>query len=266
MSEDEFFVTIAAFVAGFGGWALWWWRTSDVVSLPSKASPLTPIVFSLVVATAVITGVVKLWADAVVREEPPYQFMYLFIGIAWLRFAEFAFHWGGISVRDDVVERRNPAAVPAIAGAVIGVACAYAGGNVGDGPGWWVVVIAAALGTSGIAIVWSWLSKFTDIIDIITIDRDVAAGVRFGGLMLASGAIAGRAVAGDWHGIDGMIVDFLKIFPAALALLLVAVGVERASAPTVSRPHPPVATFGVLPALLYVSAAAALRVWLGAPA
>ena len=38
------------------------------------------------------------------------------------------------------------AAVPAVVGALVGVTFCYAGGNIGDGPGWWVVVFSAGAG------------------------------------------------------------------------------------------------------------------------
>ena len=48
----------------------------------------------------------------------------------------------------------NAAAAMATAGATIGVTLSYAGGNIGDGPGWWVVVFSAAIATAGLFACW----------------------------------------------------------------------------------------------------------------
>jgi uncharacterized membrane protein YjfL (UPF0719 family) len=264
MSPDEGFVTLAAVILAVGGWGFWVNRATSVAR-PASRPLLTRLFAALAVAALIILFVVRVWSDAVVQATPAYQFMYFVLGLAWVKGVEFLFAWGGISVRDDVVERGNAAAAEALSGALIGAALAYAGANIGDGPGWWVVVISAALSTASVAVVWTWLSRFTGVIDTITIDRDPAAGVRFGGFMAACGAIAGRAVAGDWHGIDGLLIDFAKIAPAMLPLLALAVWTDRSYRPRPDRPHPPVIVFGVVPGLTYIAAAGAILVWLGPP-
>ena len=265
MSEDEVLVTVAATVFGLGGWGFWGMRVAGIVHWPSRRSLLLPLAVALTIAALTILFVLRVWSDAVVRVTPSYQFMYFMLGVAWLKVVESLFVWGGVSARDDVMERGNAAAVPAIGGSLIGVACAYAGGNIGDGPGWWVVVVSAVCGSVALALVWMWLSRLTRVIDTITIDRDMAAGVRFGALMIACGAIAGRAVAGDWQGLEGLSVDFLTIAPAMLPLLVLAIGFERLGVPTRDRPHPPVVLYGAVPAVLFLSSAAAFLVWLGPP-
>lgn len=265
MSSDELLITLVSAIGAAAGWAAWANRAVCVSHFASRTRLFYRLSLALALAALVILFVVRFWSDAVVRSTLAYQFMYFALGMAWLKAAEFLFAWGGLSVRDDVVERGNAAAGIALGGALIGCACAYAGANVGDGPGWWVVIVSAALGTAGLAAAWGWVARITGVIDTITIDRDPAAGVRFGGLLIASGAIAGRAVAGDWHGVVGLVHDFFVVAPAILPLLGLAIVFERAGRPKTDRPHPPVAMFGVLPAVLYVSAAAAFLIWLGAP-
>lgn len=265
MSPDELLITLASAFAAAAGWIVWASRARGVSDLSSRSPLFNRLYVALAVAALVILFVVVFWSDEVVRHTPSYQFMYFALGMAWLKAVEFLFAWGGISVRDDVVERGNPAAAEALSGALAGAAFAYAGANIGDGPGWWVVIISAALSTASVAVVWTWLSRFTSIIDTITIDRDPAAGVRFGGLMAACGAIAGRAVAGDWRGVDGLLMDFIRIAPAMLPLLALAVWNDRSYRPRPDRPHPPVIQFGVVPGMTYIAAAGAFIAWLGLP-
>lgn len=265
MSDDEVLVMVLSTLLALGGWTFWLVRARQIVRWPANRPSIGPLAAALVIATAVIVLVVRTLADAVVREMPAYQFLYVALGAAWLKFVEFGFHWFGLSVRDDVVERANPAATAAIGGLLIGIACAYAGGNIGDGPGWWIVVFSAAVSTTALAVVWNWLGRFTRIIDAITIDRDMAAGVRFGGFMIACGLIAGRAVAGDWTGLDRFFIDFASVAPWMLVLLAAAVAIERVAQPTGERPHPPVPVFGIAPAVVYLAATAALLAQLGLP-
>jgi hypothetical protein len=52
----------------------------------------------------------------------------------------------GVSARDDVLERRNSAALIAVVGALLGAILCIAGGNIGEGPG--VEVVIASAGTA----------------------------------------------------------------------------------------------------------------------
>ena len=60
-----------------------------------------------------------------------------------------------LSARDDVVERSNRAAIPAIAGGLLAITLCFAGGNIGDGPGWWVVMFCGVLSTGTLLLAWS---------------------------------------------------------------------------------------------------------------
>ena len=193
MSDDEVIVTIAATILSLVGWAIWSYRLAGIERLRARRAPVAFLYAGLLGSIAVIAAVLLTASASDVRTSTAYLFMYGMIGLAWLRFAEFGFAWGGVSIRDDVGERANVAAVPVVVGAWIGVACCYAGGNVGEGPGWSVVVFSGLLATAALALVWIAITRTTAAIDVITIDRDPAAGLRFGGLLAACGLILGRA-------------------------------------------------------------------------
>ena len=156
-----------------------------------------------------------------------------------------------------LAERGNAAARPAIAGALGGAAGCYFGGNIGDGPGWWVVVACATIATASYFAAWVVLDRFARVNDAVTIERDVPSGVRLAGFLVASGLILGRAVAGDWHSLPATVRDFVLTAWPVVPLAGVAALLEPQVRPTPSRPRPSMMTAGIAPALLYLAAALA---------
>lgn len=250
MSEDEIVVTLLALVVG----PVWW--TVTLIRL-ARLSPLRPGaagVQALTVALSVcgigILIVLKTLASFDVVNAPEYQFMYGVLGLAWLRVSERFFAFAGFSIRDDLVERRNTAAIPAMAGAFAGLACCYAGGNIGDGPGWWVVVFSGGLATAILFIAWLMLAQFSPVMDAVTIDRDPAAGIRLGAFLAGAGVLLGRAAAGDWYSVGDTLGDIGAVVPALAVMLVVAILAERVARPTPQRPRAPLFLHGIVPALL----------------
>jgi hypothetical protein len=257
MSEDEILVTLIALAFG----PLWW--TITLVRL-ARLAPLRPGGLAVQALTVIVSlcgvavlFVLKTLASFDVVDAPEYQFMYGVLGLAWLRIGERFFAFAGLSVRDDLVERRNAAAIPAAAGAFVGLTCCYAGGNIGDGPGWWVVVFSAGIASAVLFIFWLLLAQFSPVMDAITIDRDPASGIRLGALLAGAGLLLGRAVAGDWYSPGDTIADVATAIPALGVMFVVAALVEIVARPTPERPRPPVFLHGLGPALLYLAIAAA---------
>jgi hypothetical protein len=80
-----------------------------------------------------------------------------------------------IRFRQDVRDRNNFAAAIAIGGLLLGSAIAYAGGNIGDGPGFHVVVFSALLSTATVySSVWV-LALVSDAEERVSVDHDVGA-------------------------------------------------------------------------------------------
>jgi hypothetical protein len=256
MSDDEVVVTIGATVIGPALWAFWLFRIARVGAVRPGRAGVRAIGLALVACSVFIFGVLKTAASFDVVNAPPYLFMYLVAGLAWLRVAEWFFRFAGLSARDDIVERRNMAALPAFVGALAGVTFCYAGANVGDGPGWWVVVFSAGLATATLFGAWLALGSLGDGIDAVTIDRDTAAGVRLGAFLAACGVVLGRAVAGDWESATQTVVDAAPALPVVILMLGAALVVERLARPTPRRPRAPLFLLGIVPAVLYLGIAA----------
>jgi hypothetical protein len=244
MSGDEVMVMVLSFVTAILGWR---W-----LAMPPRARrPGVPAWGWLwlvpLLGAAGVWVVLKTLASFDVREAPEYLTLYTLLGLAWMSFGGGP--WLGVSARDDVGERGNVAAFWLYAGAVLGCAACYAGANVGDGPGWWCVVWAGMLATAGWAGTFHLLHGVTGIVEHVTVDRDVASGVRAASFLLVSGVLWGRGGAGDWTSAFHTVLELRAAWPVAL-LFVKAVWVERLVKPRPDRPHGALFRHGVLPALV----------------
>lgn len=257
MSVDEAVVLGASLMLGALSWSRWY---GDVRAAAWRRSGFRErwwLILPPLVAAFLVFLVLRGWAASDVRDDPQYLLLYEALGVAWISAGLRVLPLLGLSARDDVVERGNRAAAIAIAGAIVGIALCFAGGNVGEGPGWWGVAFCALLSTGTLLLFWALLDRLTRVADAVTIDRDPAAGVRVAGLFLALGLILGRAVAGGWLDVGAALLDFaLKGWPAAV-LLALAVLLERRLRPTPEAPDRPALSHGAVPALLYLGLSAA---------
>jgi uncharacterized membrane protein YjfL (UPF0719 family) len=252
MSPDELVVTVAAVAFGPVAWFLWFNRASQS-TLPGRGSAGLGVLGATVVAcSTLLLFVLVTAASHDVRADFGYLFMYSVLGLAWLRLGEVFFAYAGVSARDDVVERGNTAATIALSGALLAVMLCYAGGNIGDGPGWWVVVFSAALATGGLLIAWQLYGLVARGADAVTIDRDPAAGMRLAGFLVACGLVLGWSVAGDWISVEATVQDCVRMLPFVGILVVLAVIIEPLARPTIQEPRRPFGSHGVGMGLLYV--------------
>lgn len=252
MSNDEAAVLLVSLAMGPAAWLVYLSKLSLIRRFRKSHAPLLTVAGVIVACTLGLWAILIRYAAPDVRQAPQYLALYLLLGLAWLRASEILLTYAGLSLRDDVIERNNAAALAAMSGALVGVTLCYAGGNIGSGPGWWVVVFCGALATTGLAAIWLLLEQTSGVTDVVTIDHDLAAGVRLAGLLAASGLILGRSVAGDWHSIDSTLADFARIGWVTLPLAGAAVAIERIARPTIARPRPAVFLAGILPAAAYL--------------
>lgn len=189
---------------------------------PSRA-PGIFLVTLLLLCAVILVFVLAQWADREVRADSTWIFLYLIFSLAWILAAQEMFAFVGISWRDDFLERRNGSAAIAFSGFTFGATFCTAGANVGNGPGWWVVLFCAALSTCALLVLWVILNWIGEIADAIAIERDLGAGIRAGGYLAAAGLILGISVSGDWKSLQDTILDFIKAaWPAALFLFFSA--------------------------------------------
>lgn len=263
MSEDEGMVLVFCLLAGGMAWVAWFWQASFTAPRCSRFEHRWPILLAPAVSAGALYAVLARFSSLDVRDDPVYLTFYMVLGAAWTGLAAWLLPYLGLSARDDVIERANPAAAQAIGGAMVGITLCFAGGNIGNGPGWWVVFFSAFLATAALFLFWILLDRATGLADTLTIDRDRAAGLRAAGLFIGAGLILGRAVAGDWESAAGTAVDFVKTGWPVAVLWLVAASMERRLRPSPERPEPPLGSHGAAPFLLYLGLAAFSLVWAG---
>ena len=260
MSGDEGLVLIVCCVIALAGWGHWYFMTRVVAGFGPARERRTPLYLIPLLCVALLFVVLKLAASHDVRDSLQYLFMYLVMGAAWVVAWTAPMRLLGVSPRDDALERANPAASYAVAGAIVGLTLAFAGGNIGNGPGWWVVVFSAGMATLTLLLVWAIVQSLGGTSELVTVERDVASGVRLGGFLAAAGLICGRGAAGDWTGAANAARDFALIAWPVLPLAIVEVAASRMLKPTPQWPRPSVVASGLLPATVYLALAAAY-VW-----
>src|SRR5687767_6906794 len=224
MGGDEIFLLFFSLV--FFVVAVFRWCGALRVGARFRARGWPLILATPMVGLAVVFFVLKRLADDEVRDDPRYIVLLLLLGGAWMGMISTVLHWWGVSLREDAVERRNIAATVAWCGTMLGVIALYSGGNTGEGPSLWNNVFSAGLGTLTLLLFWLVLHWTARISQSITIDRDVASGLRIGGFMLACGIVFGRALAGDWHSAAHTADDFIRDGWITGPMLGVAVIVE----------------------------------------
>jgi hypothetical protein len=152
MSGDEVLVLLTGSVVGLICWGIWLYRTQSVHDLYGSWRERLMLMVTPAACAMLLWIILKLYAAEDVRHAGEYLLMYSAMGAGWVGIlALYFFPYFGFHYLDDAVERANPAATAAICGALIGFTFAFAGGNIGDGPGWWVVVFSSGLadGDSG---------------------------------------------------------------------------------------------------------------------
>ena len=265
-SDDEWvFMLLALAGTLVGAWR--WYLTLLRVSPLNGDSRLHALLhLAPVVSLVLLMLVLQTLADPVyVVGHIDYTLLFLAGGAFWMFTAAETFALMGISTRDDAMRRRNPAAAIAVTGGVIGVTLAYAGSNIGNGPTIWTTLVPAFVATGALLALWLVLEFIGGSNEAITIDRDVAAGIRLAAFLCCAGAILGRAMAGDWSDWDSTFREFVRLSLPALVLMPAMVLMNRRYAPTPQVPRPEPTRCGLTPAFVMLGLTAIYLVYLGVP-
>lgn len=198
-------------------WVRWFFtlRISGVTA-PKRSMRIGLAVLLPLACGILLAGVLAKWSAADVRSDPEAMAEYWALGLVWVALAQRVFAFLGISARDDVIERRNPAAALVIVGQLVAATCCFAGANIGNGPGVEVVLFCAALSTASLLVLWVMFDRIAWMVDTVTIERNSGAGIRAAGWMVATGIVLGAGVAGDWESVGRTVIEFAAyVWPAA---------------------------------------------------
>lgn len=262
MSEGELALLVASLVAATVTWSQWYRDALYAARRCSGIDVRWPLVVVPVLCGVLLLEILRRFSSFDVRDSVFWTFYYMAVGAGWVGGGTKLLPFFGLSARDDVAERGNGAAAVALAGFLIGLTLCFAGANIGDGPGWWVVIFSALLSSGALLALWRWIAQ-SGAADTITIDRDPSAGWRAAGFFVGAGALLGRSVAGDWVSAVATVRDFVLRGWPVLILALVAVWLERRLRPTPEAVTRPLISHGILPSLLFAAAGALAVIRLG---
>ncbi|MBL0921023.1 MAG: hypothetical protein IBJ10_02710 [Phycisphaerales bacterium] len=264
MGGDEVFAMVVAMLLGM---SLYGVRLYFLTELhPMTASRRLRVAAMLVTPIlALALGIlVNALAAADVRGDLRYVLLFTAIGVAWVEVLMLvAPPLLGILSPKEAVERRAAPSIIVHAGASAALAIAYLGGNLGDGPGWWVVLLSAALSSGALLAIWALIEAVDRRSEAVTIDRDAATAIRLSGALIAASLVLGRAVAGTWQSAANLLADFITLGWPAFVLLVAEPALHAVFRPTPKAPRPSVLTAGILPACAYIALAAWLVVRYG---
>jgi hypothetical protein len=266
MSADEFLALLVACAVAIIAAVVWYGTIVRVTGLGGgrRLRVALGALGVLPVACLVLVAVVlRKWADPQVPASAGLTVLFLASALVWMAAAGVLTRVLGVSIRDDAVERRNPAAAVVAGGAMVGVTLCFAGGNIGPGPTVWTTLGPAAMAAGTLLLLWLLVELSSGVSDSVTLDRDLASGVRLGAMLIACGLVLGRAVAGRWESADDTARDFVREGWPAAAVALVAAVVHVLLSPTSRTPRPAIVASGLIPAVLYLAVAAAWVAYLG---
>ena len=233
MSESEVIVLLASMFFTFKFIISWYKPITTNNSLRNNVLPRVILGILPVISFSIIWYTLKELASFDVVSDNTYIMFYLLLGFTWIFISlKLLFYFFDLSWIDDVLSLNNMAALATMTGGFLAITIIYSGANIGDGPGWWTVFIAGGLGLGAFIVLALFVHRFTFIFERITVERDVACGIRFGFYLLASGLILGRASAGDWTSFSQTIVEFFVGWPVlvvtSLALLVEVYYINKA--------------------------------------
>lgn len=221
MSESEVIVLLASIYFTFRFIMNWYQPIAGTRTLRRNIGSRVVLGILPVISFCMILYTLKELASFDVVTDFTYIMFYLLLGFTWIFFGlKLIFYFFDLSWIDDVLNMNNMAALVAMSGGFLAITMIYSGANIGDGPGWWTVIVAGGMGM----IIWIVLAllihKLTFVFERITVEQDVACGIRFGAYLLASGLILGRASGGDWTSFSKTIEEFFVGWPVLIVTLL----------------------------------------------
>ena len=109
MSGDEIFALIVCVVIGFIGWGGWVGGLLFLKPLGRKKTQTVSVIAPLFAAALMLFVLLK-WSSHDVQSNIVYISFYFAMWFGWLGASQLVLPYFGLSMRDDLFERQNPAA------------------------------------------------------------------------------------------------------------------------------------------------------------
>ena len=238
MEASEIMAGVVSLLAGGAIWGLWLQRLVAVDPLVGKPGRAWVVPSALGAFTLVNVLVLLTLAASDVRHDPVYIGFYLVLGLGVSGLALLGLRLFGIGP-EDISQRGNRAAAVFVVLAITASAFAYGGANIGEGPGFHVVLFCSLLSLGALFALLVLHGAIARTAYRILVDRDAGTAARVGCMLVACGICLGRAVGGTWHGLEGTLGDFGRygwLAPVICALDLAIVKSARWRAPIASLP------------------------------
>lgn len=255
MSQGELIVFVASLAWSGYAWFHWYLGLLRIAAPMGGQPARTVMAVTPLLCLGLLFSILIRFAAHDVRASGFYTLFYLLLGAAWLALVVRLMPIINLVPRDDAVERGNLAAAWTNAGAMIGLTLTFAGANIGDGPGWWVVLFSAGVATAGWFTAWALWEGLTRTSHAITVDRDESTALRSAGMAIGVGLLTGRAAAGNWISASATVADFVRDSWPLLCLLFIAGVADRLLGTRGVGEYRPPLIYGWGPALLYLGAA-----------
>jgi hypothetical protein len=258
MSDDEIILFgICGFFA-LAAWGRWYFQITRVHCLRSSKGIKSILSIAPMSVMLFLHLVMMVAASHDVQDNLKYQMFYDVMGVAWVGIGVSLTPIVGFYMREDAIERRNRPACAVFVGVLFGLAFCFAGANIGDGPGYGVVLLCAGCATGVWFLGWIFLEVAGRVSESVSIERDAASGARVMGFLMASGIILGRGAAGDWLTHETFWKDFLHYVMLYAVLLAGAALIEIVVRPRPRHDVPSLAFSGVIPFVIFMAYAAYL--------
>lgn len=228
MSNFEPMLGFVFAIVGIKVWSVWYLDLLRINRFAASRAIRRFLAVFPVLCCFLVAMVLPFYAARDVRDDFAYIFYYILLGATWFGASMLVVPLLGLSVRDDVLERKNVAALWPCLGAMLALTLCYTGANIGQGPGLEAVLASAGLSTGGFFLLWLLFETVNGhaTSDAITIGRNSATGIRLAGLLLFNGAVLGAGAAGPWH--EGKVmVEFAEFVWPAIIVTIGAASVER---------------------------------------
>src|SRR5262245_19157610 len=111
MDDSETCLLVGFIFVALWAWIVWYRPLFSISSLFGNSTVRWSLSSLPIICSALLLIVLATLADPFVRASPMYIFFYLVMGLSWIPIGLWVFKMFGLNATQDVIERRNPAAL-----------------------------------------------------------------------------------------------------------------------------------------------------------